>query len=96
MTSTPAYRNDVVGETSVSANYSELALSATQFVAVQRPLRNGMISTELTELLRDPEYRGSDRQRVLQSLHTLANKGDLTARFALDNSHIPSREVSET
>jgi len=54
MTSTPAYRNDVVGETSVSANYSELALSATQFVVVQRPLRNGMISTELTELLRDP------------------------------------------
>jgi len=45
-----------------------------------------MITTELTELLKDPSIKEADRQTILQSLRTLADKGDLTARVALDNS----------
>jgi hypothetical protein len=44
------------------------------------------ITTELTELLKDPSIKEADRQTILQSLRTLADKGDLTARVALDNS----------
>lgn len=44
-----------------------------------------MIATELTELLKDPDIQEADRQTILRSLRTLADKGDLTARLALDN-----------
>jgi len=53
-----------------------------------------MIATELTDLLKDPDIKEGDRQTILQSLRTLADKGDLTARLAPDNSSpSPHRDV---
>jgi hypothetical protein len=45
-----------------------------------------VITAELTELLKDPGIGESDRQTILQTLRQLADKGDATARLALDNS----------
>jgi hypothetical protein len=45
-----------------------------------------VISTELTELLKDSSIEESDRQTIMQTLRQLADKGDATARLALDNS----------
>ena len=44
-----------------------------------------MIASDLNELLRDPTIAENDRQNVLSSLRQLADKGDETARLALDN-----------
>jgi hypothetical protein len=39
-----------------------------------------MISTELTELLKDSNIEEADMQTILQSLRALADKGDSEAR----------------
>jgi len=56
-----------------------------------------MISTELTELLKDSKIEESHRQTILRSLQALAEKGDVTARLVLksESADVPPSSPSD-